>query len=553
MSVGSSSFDRVKGAIRGFLSRIILIILSIFVMGIAGEVVTRVFFTRDELRRVSSIFNPTNIWTASHDTTQHWIPRFPRDVAPGALVQVNARSYLVERTLGTRRALFLGDSGTLGTGVVFEKSYPYRFQAHLLDQHPGAALEVINAGVYGMTTLDEYSLLKEKLFALRPDLTVVGLFMANDIGFNLASERRLTFPSSNYASSLRWMQEHSAFSQFVFSRFLVLNDRYRWYSDVPLGKPTLLPEIGLIDENGLNHISYPENEIATYQPHYSRMTSEAFDLLQEALLRISIFSRGMNSRLVVLLIPTSSAIGERYLPWMFPKALAQLRARGVHVDPDKFSFDKPYEKVLRICAKLNILCVDPREPMRKLGPEKTIIHGDDHPSYIGHDVLGRTLAEAVGRDDQFHATRSVKREMLFDFDSAGIIGWGHRPLTGPPHKEIDLKDYTIVDPSGGRIFRTCRQDGDGLTGIFHTPRFRIKAPFLRMIVGGGSEHVKVHLIIDGQSVRSVSSAGFTELHSIAIDLAPYVGKEGVFDIVDESSAPEDCLTIKSVEFIDPSL
>jgi hypothetical protein len=71
--------------------------------------------------------------------------------------------------------LVLGDSFTFGYGVPLEGSYPYRLEQLLNGQAGADEYEVINAGVPGYDTVDEFELLQTILPEYSPRWIIVGL------------------------------------------------------------------------------------------------------------------------------------------------------------------------------------------------------------------------------------------------------------------------------------------------------------------------------------------------------------------------------------------
>ena len=82
---------------------------------------------------------------------------------------------------GTRRIVVLGDSFTMGDGVLAEETYP-RVLEDLLDQRFGGApdVEVINMAVLSLSTWDESHVLQNSGLRFDPDLAIVGLYL-NDV------------------------------------------------------------------------------------------------------------------------------------------------------------------------------------------------------------------------------------------------------------------------------------------------------------------------------------------------------------------------------------
>ena len=80
------------------------------------------------------------------------------------------------------RILVLGDSFTYGAGVKFiEDLYPYRLEERLNQglSEEGRKFEVINTGLKGLSTAQEFHYLKRKGMLFKPDLLILG-FVLND-------------------------------------------------------------------------------------------------------------------------------------------------------------------------------------------------------------------------------------------------------------------------------------------------------------------------------------------------------------------------------------
>ncbi len=80
---------------------------------------------------------------------------------------------------GIHRILALGDSYTFGWMLPLRDSYPSILEK-ILNQKSSLDYEVINAGVYGYNTEQEYEFLKREGIKYNPDLVIVG-FTINDL------------------------------------------------------------------------------------------------------------------------------------------------------------------------------------------------------------------------------------------------------------------------------------------------------------------------------------------------------------------------------------
>lgn len=88
------------------------------------------------------------------------------------------QSYAVTKAPGTTRIIGLGDSVMWGTSVDQAQSFLGFLSARLNSDSPQT--EVINAGVVGYSTLQEYRLLESTLLDLSPDLVLIN-FCENDL------------------------------------------------------------------------------------------------------------------------------------------------------------------------------------------------------------------------------------------------------------------------------------------------------------------------------------------------------------------------------------
>ena len=156
-----------------------------------------------------------------------WIWNFQIDPRVHRAVDLRGQWIPLAKPAGETRVLFLGDSATEGAFVAADENFPALFQS-ALERRPDNRVRVINAGVWGMTSIDEYHLLEDKLLPLAPDVVVIGLFMANDINTNLAHRERA--PRASLA-----LRNHSALAHFIWLRALALSAQHKPAFGEPAG------------------------------------------------------------------------------------------------------------------------------------------------------------------------------------------------------------------------------------------------------------------------------------------------------------------------------
>jgi lysophospholipase L1-like esterase len=370
---------------RAFAVRAIALLLGTLVALALLELGLRVAGYEGASERTTRTFDP-RYGTVPKDS---WIFGFHVDPTQHTAVDLRGQLIPLKKPSAETRVLFIGDSATEGAFVGLEQAFPARFEALLRARKPDSGVRAINAGVWGMTTIDEYHLLADKLLPLAPDQVVLGLFMANDINFNLGHEQRTW-----RARGPGWIdaaRQHSALAHFLFLRTMAASTshpfaRSEWIRSRP----------GLVDEHGLHMLSYPAGELALYMRKPSRLADEAFAVLHDVLAQLQALGRAHGFRVAVLLIPSPSAIAGRLAILHHPDLLFQLRSQGVNIDPDQLDFTLPTRRVLGICAQLQLDCIDPTPDFKRIGM-RAFFADDEHPTVAGHEALAEALLRGAGR------------------------------------------------------------------------------------------------------------------------------------------------------------
>jgi len=82
------------------------------------------------------------------------------------------------RRAGVRRIVLLGDSFTYGDGVTVDEAMPAQLERRL-NRDAATPVEVLNLGVPGYNTVQEYACLKELGLRLAPDLVIVAFTLSD--------------------------------------------------------------------------------------------------------------------------------------------------------------------------------------------------------------------------------------------------------------------------------------------------------------------------------------------------------------------------------------
>lgn len=111
---------------------------------------------------------------------------FGHPLTINALGHRDPDEYTVERPDGTKRILILGDSFCWGFGVGDEHVFAELLENDLVERNH--RFEVINSGVVGWSTDQEYLYLKREGMALSPEVVILVLYVNNDIPDNTLSK-----------------------------------------------------------------------------------------------------------------------------------------------------------------------------------------------------------------------------------------------------------------------------------------------------------------------------------------------------------------------------
>lgn len=147
-------------------------------------------------------FFPIYLQETGHETTGHrylydpqlgWrnIPDW-QATTNGKSLNINSkglrdREYSIEKPAGTQRILVLGDSFAWGYGVSDSEIFTEVLERGLADESP--PWEVLNAGVSGWGTDQEYLFLTNEGFDYSPDIVILAYFCVNDVLNNSSAEQ----------------------------------------------------------------------------------------------------------------------------------------------------------------------------------------------------------------------------------------------------------------------------------------------------------------------------------------------------------------------------
>jgi lysophospholipase L1-like esterase len=194
--------------------------------------------------------------------------------------------FSLEKDKGTYRILVLGDSLTFGVGVENQDSYPEQLEEILNSKMQDRyRYEVVNAGVYGWGTHQEYKYLKRKGFDFDPNLIIVA-FYSNDIEEVYVGDSKRGLSFQPQFAFKKFLSKHSYFYRFLRIQYNLLLIRMGMrYPAVFFAKPQDL----LSD-------SYPKD------------LEVAFDKTKDYIIKLNELAMRKNIKVIFALLPAAFEI-----------------------------------------------------------------------------------------------------------------------------------------------------------------------------------------------------------------------------------------------------
>jgi hypothetical protein len=142
---------------------------------------------------------------------------------------------------------------------------------------------------------------------------------------------------------------------------------------------------------------------------------------------------------------------------------------------------------------------------------------------------------------------------LFDDFENGYQKWSlEGDAFGPAPAMGTLSRQHVVSGYRGQYLVNTFYGGDGTQGVATSETFTISHPYIRFLIGGGSDttYLGLRLIVDGQVVRTAAGRDSEQLRSESWDVSEYNGKTANFQIVDNASGRWGHILVDDITFAD---
>ncbi len=291
------------------------------------------------------------------------------------------------------RILMLGDSTTFGVGVDQRETIPAILQALLNHGKQGAdTYEVINAGVPGYGTAQEWLLFRRWAARLQPDAVILLFLVTNDIQDNLCLDGRMTpcFTLHDHTLVRRNVDHRQprgvgnpvsplmSLHTYVFVQ--------RRLSNLLAGNPwavRLLARLGLLPE--------PRDLPPTLLAWYSGDAAAAGWQLTQALLDAILSDvRARGIELVLAILPTRPQTSESFAAVVDALYGHRPEASAFRSDPDR-----PQRLLSTWADQHGVAVVDVLLPLREATAVQPVNLADGHFNARGNAVIAREIYQML--------------------------------------------------------------------------------------------------------------------------------------------------------------
>ncbi len=303
---------------------------------------------------------------------------------------------------GVFRILVLGDSFMEAYQVELEESLPRRLERALA----GRGVEVVNMGVGGYGTAQEFLLLREEGVKFEPDLVVLAFLQTNDVRNNSqelekalwkeegiktfgrpyaradAAEEKLVFTPPDFERSKQWAETMGRAEKSYLLRTAIVLGFLRLKSAVtPQSRPSYDPNIlygpfltKFDPPSGLDLFSHAE---------YRRMWDEGRHITERIIVHARDFTEALGAGFVLLVVPSKV------------QAVGSYRAAVIESCPGlELDFAEPGRKLAASAADHGISVLDLSPAFRAADREGARLYHelDRHWNAQGHELAALELA-----------------------------------------------------------------------------------------------------------------------------------------------------------------
>ncbi|MDD4939037.1 MAG: GDSL-type esterase/lipase family protein [Candidatus Omnitrophica bacterium] len=332
--------------------------------------------------------------TLGYEYTPNFNGIFKTDFNFNTKIKINSKGlrdyeYSYDKPSNVFRILVLGDSFTAGLQVQMEDTYPKVIERLLKNKNYGNyRYEVINSGVSGYNTIQEFEFLKEKGIKFKPDIVVIGFCMSNDIKDN--------YLGSLYTVIDGWLANRiKENTNYLFVNIKAFVRKYsRLYCFITNKiKESLVLKKMLIKMNVVVPDLLPD-KLSLYSKHMSEEVKKEWEFTGRILRDIKKFADDNSIKLLVVTIPDQfQTEGFRW----------RLIMNQYKLIPEDYDIDNPQKTLIEICDKEDVMVLDLTEGLRKYADkkERLYIENEYHWNKYGHLCVAKEIYNFLNKQKNY--------------------------------------------------------------------------------------------------------------------------------------------------------
>ena len=166
------------------------------------------------------------------------------------------------------------------------------------------------------------------------------------------------------------------------------------------------------------------------------------------------------------------------------------------------------------------------------------------------EPLTTVLMDAIA-DQQDNVARPDR--VLFDFEQDTYAHWttDGEAFGGGPARGTQPDQNPVTGFAGERLVNSY-PGSDAPTGRLMCEPFNIDRRYMTFLIGGGrdAQRTCMHLLVDGQVVRTATGANNERLEPDAWDVSEFEGKPGILQIFDAASGPWGHINVDQIALVD---
>ncbi|MBD3155413.1 MAG: hypothetical protein GF368_02035 [Candidatus Aenigmarchaeota archaeon] len=275
----------------------------------------------------------------------------------------------LEKSNNTCRVLFLGDSSTFGYTVERNESFVRLFEKKLEDSSE-KNVEVMNLGVGGFSTTEEYIVLEKYGIKYSPDVVIM-VSTIGDFYDSLAYEKRSENPPETLIFKI---YKKSRFLNWLYWRFKfsMLGDKIlKFFGVSKFTINTMNFQAELVKEN-----------------YNSQMVNRSIELVEEAINDSNDLCEKEGCKFVVTYLPTAHQVDEKE---------REIFEEEFNLNGTDYNMNSPQEILEKITNEKSITYLDFTKEIKELQRESNLYwETDGHFNKKGYRAFSNLLYESLG-------------------------------------------------------------------------------------------------------------------------------------------------------------